>query len=54
MIKFYMILIKASAIDEKIGYPEFLGSDNITELEEEYVEVREKNKFYYDIYIYLI
>ncbi|CAF1075040.1 unnamed protein product [Adineta ricciae] len=27
---------KALNIDEKIGYPEFLGSDNITELEETY------------------
>jgi len=51
MIKFDMILIKASAIDEKIGYPEFLGSDNVTELEEDFAEVREKNKFDYDIFI---
>ncbi len=51
MIKFDMILIKASAIDEKIGYPELLGSDNVTELEEEFAEVREKNKFDYDIFI---
>ncbi|CAF0725068.1 unnamed protein product [Adineta steineri] len=27
---------KAREIDEKIGYPEYLGSDNITELEQEY------------------
>ncbi|CAF3073352.1 unnamed protein product [Rotaria sp. Silwood2] len=29
---------KALAIDEKIGYPEYLNSDNITELEEDYAE----------------
>jgi hypothetical protein len=48
-----MILIKALAIDEKIGYPEYLGSDNVTELEEDYAEVREKKRSV-KIYIYLI
>jgi hypothetical protein len=40
MIKFQRILMQALAIDEKIGYPEYLGSDNVTELENDYVEVR--------------
>ncbi len=36
--------MQASAIDEKIGYPEYLGSDNVTELENDYTQVREKYK----------
>ena len=35
---------KALAIDEKIGYPEYLNSDNITELEQDYAEVKENKK----------
>ncbi|CAF3416848.1 unnamed protein product [Rotaria sp. Silwood1] len=30
---------KAKAIDEKIGYPDYLASDNVTQLETEYAEV---------------
>ncbi len=43
MIEFQLISIQASAIDEKIGYPGYLGSDNVTELEKDYAEVRPKN-----------
>jgi hypothetical protein len=41
-----MIVLQALEIDEKIGYPEYLGSDNVTELEEDYAEVRRKKKIF--------
>ncbi len=52
IIKLQPILIKALAIDEKIGYPEYIGSDNVTELEEDYAEVREKKNQILLGYIY--
>lgn len=34
------ISLQALAIDEKIGYPEYLEGSNVTELENDYVSVR--------------
>jgi len=48
-----MIVLQALEIDEKIGYPEYLGSDNVTELEEDYAEVRKKNKIFIISLIFL-
>ncbi|CAF5064598.1 unnamed protein product, partial [Rotaria socialis] len=31
---------KAEAIDEKIGYPDYLAGDNMTQLETQYADVR--------------
>jgi len=53
IIKLQPILIKALAIDEKIGYPEYIGSDNVTELEEDYADVREKKNQILLRYIYI-
>lgn len=39
----FSIRKKALAIDEKIGYPEYLGSNNATELENDYQEVSKKS-----------
>ncbi|CAF4972759.1 unnamed protein product, partial [Rotaria magnacalcarata] len=33
----------ALAIDEKIGYPDYLNSNNATQLEEDYAQVKQKN-----------
>ena len=33
-------LFQANAIDKQIGYPDYLGSDNNTKLENDYAEVR--------------
>jgi hypothetical protein len=46
-----MIVLQALEIDEKIGYPEYLGSDNVTELEEDYAEVRKNKQNFYYIFI---
>lgn len=36
---FFSFSFQALSIDEKIGYPDYLGSDNTTELENDYAEV---------------
>jgi len=57
MNKFFEILnyvLKALAIDEKIGYPEYLGSTNTSELENMYREVRNNSIFYYLFFIMLV
>lgn len=41
------MIIQALAIDEKIGYPEYLGSNNVTVLETDYDEVRTQFVFIY-------
>ena len=38
-LQFFNDLFKALAIDEKIGYPEFLNSRNTSQLEQMYREV---------------
>lgn len=40
MIFFLNNYLKALAIDEKIGYPEYLGSTNTSELEQMYRDVK--------------
>ncbi|CAF1088486.1 unnamed protein product [Rotaria sordida] len=41
---------KALAIDEKIGYPEYLSSDNITELEQDYAEYNFNESYIHNIF----
>ena len=40
---------KAEAIDEKIGYPEYLGSSNFTTLEQLYADVTSKLCFEFSL-----
>jgi len=35
-------MMQARAINEKVGYPDYLDGDNVTQLEKDYAEVREK------------
>ncbi len=35
-----IFILQAQAIDQQIGYPDYLASDNNTKLEEEYAEVK--------------
>ncbi|UJR31747.1 hypothetical protein I4U23_019225 [Adineta vaga] len=44
---------KALDIDEKIGYPEYLGSDNVTELEEDYAEYNFNESYIHNILLIL-
>lgn len=43
-LKYCVILFQALSIDSKIGYPDYLGSSNLTELETTYEQVEKKRK----------
>ena len=43
-----MAFVKALAIDEKIGYPEYLAGTNTSELERMYREVGERERICFD------
>jgi len=49
-----MIVLQALEIDEKIGYPEYLGSTNTSELEYMYREVRNNYSFFTYLFFVLL
>lgn len=48
----FAFVMQARAIDVKIGYPDYLDSDNMTKIEEDYAEVRDRNCFFRTIHIF--
>lgn len=50
----YFYKLQAHAINEKIGYPDFLDGDNMTQLENEYTEVFPNNEGLLDLFFSLL
>ncbi len=48
-----IFILQANAIYQQVGYPDYLGSDNNTLLEEEYAEVKKYNEKSLGVFLFL-